>query len=196
MPRLALLRSVAFTFGILAVGCNVADRPSGAEGAAGAAPSVAALTSTDTLNLVAKQDTSVRLGTPNQNYGTEASLDVNRALVQFDQSALQAIRGAKDAERAERQREALAEHPVEACVMCSKLDGYPRTPRMRRKLSVARSSRQYGHRVLPPRRRSRRTRFSRRRDDSCQENRLGQRSGSLAPSENRWNHPLRPEFRT
>ncbi|MFI5311801.1 MAG: SdiA-regulated domain-containing protein [Gemmatimonadales bacterium] len=48
------------------------------------------------MSFSAQQDTSIRVLTPNQNYGTEASLDVNRALVQFDQSALRAAVGPQD----------------------------------------------------------------------------------------------------
>jgi hypothetical protein len=40
----------------------------------------------DTVKLAASRDTSVRFAFPNQNFGTDTDLDINRALVAFDQT--------------------------------------------------------------------------------------------------------------
>jgi hypothetical protein len=46
--------------------------------------------------LTASQDTTVRILFPNQNFGDDTSLDINRALVQFDSAALKAAVGPQD----------------------------------------------------------------------------------------------------
>jgi RHS repeat-associated protein len=53
-----------------------------------------ALTDTVTLNVL--RDTSVKASTPNTNFGTLATLDNNRALIQFDQTALSSAVGPTD----------------------------------------------------------------------------------------------------
>ena len=49
-----------------------------------------------TVALIASQDTSIRRTAPNQNYGRETGLDVNRTLVRFDPAALRAAVGPND----------------------------------------------------------------------------------------------------
>ncbi|MGC4091180.1 MAG: lamin tail domain-containing protein [Polyangiaceae bacterium] len=56
----------------------------------------AALGTPQSVSLVASQDTSVYVGRPNKNFGGETALDVNRALIAFDQSALRAALGSSD----------------------------------------------------------------------------------------------------
>lgn len=46
--------------------------------------------------LSASADTAVRAGTPNQNFGTDTDLDINRTLVQFSASALSSAVGPQD----------------------------------------------------------------------------------------------------
>jgi hypothetical protein len=53
-------------------------------------------TTTETVALIASADTTVRLAAPNQNFGLSTRLDVNRALVRFDQAALSGAIGASD----------------------------------------------------------------------------------------------------
>ena len=54
------------------------------------------LSAMDTVKLAAARDTSVRSAFPNQNFGTDFDLEINRALVAFDQGALGAALGPQD----------------------------------------------------------------------------------------------------
>ena len=72
-------------------GCGVDDGAT-----PGPARTESALTAPESLALVASQDTTVSLGAPNQNFGADPVLDVNRALVQFDATGLRAAVGPQD----------------------------------------------------------------------------------------------------
>ena len=87
------LRRLALLAAGFILNCGTGDGLSSREKSAEGLPAEQAVRVTippATVALTASQDTSIRPSAPNQNYGGEAGLDVNRTLVRFDSAALRA----------------------------------------------------------------------------------------------------------
>jgi hypothetical protein len=78
----------AALFALLATGCAKEDAPSVVAEREHVAVTAEPLSATDTVTLVASRDTSIVVRDPNRNFGNDPVLEVNRALVGFDQTAL------------------------------------------------------------------------------------------------------------
>ena len=82
---------------VAAVGCSSSvDNPRESTDQSAAAATTTAAPIAETVRLNASQDTTVKLTSPNKNYGTATVLDINRTLVQFSSAEITAALGAND----------------------------------------------------------------------------------------------------